>query len=347
MRIFNQSEERGCLTIISDIPQKLEYCVNSPAKASFSDGTCDVLACMNCKNPSCMQFSKGEIDCIELASFPSDKNSNVCPVEAITWNAEKNIPEINADKCICCGICLRRCPVGAIYYDGIMKVNTCYGSKQSQMSLTKEVIKNHNEQIEQLDSVERLGVPIIENDDILTNIYQKLFRINHNLHNIIVRNLLIALGCNCSIRRIGDVYTRMDAFYSTKDDIHGAVEVEFGRETLDASRAILDDIAVLYTRYNIPKDDNSPLVVCLQLPNARQGYWQVVKDVKTVEDIVINTVTIGSLIILNWNGCQLSPNDFSYYLDYDNTNLRKSISQQIGRELNISNKLLGIFEPIK
>ena len=40
------------------------------------------------------------------------------------------------------------------------------------------------------------------------------------------------------------------------------------------------------------------VVVCLQLPNARQGYWQVVKDIFAVENIQINTIIIGALLIL-------------------------------------------------
>ena len=120
---------------------------------------------------------------------------------------------------------------------------------------------------------------------------------------MIVRNLLVALGCRCSMRRVGDVYTRMDAVYSSFASSFGAVEIEFGKDTLDAVRGILEDIAVLNTRYGISKEDNNAIVVCLQLPNARQGYWQVVRDIKIVEGIEIGTITVGALMILLWHGC--------------------------------------------
>lgn len=35
-----------------------------------------------------------------------------------------------------------------------------------------------------------------------------------SVRNILIRNLLIALGYNCATSRAGDVYTRMDAVYS-------------------------------------------------------------------------------------------------------------------------------------
>ena len=109
----------------------------------------------------------------------------------------------------------------------------------------------------------------------------------------------------------------------------------------------MDDIAVLYTRYGIDKFSNKALVVCLQLPNARQGYWQVVKDVMTVEHINISTITIGALMLLLWNGKILIPEDNQYYVDYDNMSMRNAIIHQIGRTINLSDKHLGILEPLK
>ena len=41
------------------------------------------------------------------------------------------------------------------------------------------------------------------------------------------------------------------------------------------------------------------------------------------------------------------PDDVAYYLDYDNMDLRSVISRQIRREIRISDKLLGILEPMK
>ena len=109
----------------------------------------------------------------------------------------------------------------------------------------------------------------------------------------------------------------------------------------------MDDVAVLNTRYGINKEINIPLVVCLQLPNARQGYWQVVKDIKIVENISINTMTIGAMMLLNWNNCLFIPDNSTYYFDYDNMDLRSAIFRQIRRNLHVSERFLGILEPMK
>ena len=347
MHIFTETANRKNISILRDIPKSIEYICEAPAVAHFADGQSCSLGCLGCVHPRCMHFDPQDIACGEVHAFPNDQTINACPVDAIAWNSEIDTPVIDAEKCINCGICINRCPVGAIYFDGSIKVNTETSPKEIKGGIDNSSIAKQSQQISSLDDIPRSGTSIIESDELFDSIYAKLSDVKSHHHNLIARNLLISLGCRSAMRRIGDVYTRMDAIYSSADGCFGAVEVEFGRDTLDASRGILDDIAVLYTRYDIPKDQNMPLVVCLQLPNARQGYWQVVKDIKTVEDITISTVTIGTLMILNWNGCILLPDDVTYYLDFDNMSQRSIIEWQINRSLQISDKHLGIVEPMK
>lgn len=347
MRIFSETANRNNISICRDIPVRIEYCSGMPATAHFSNGESSTLGCIGCTNPQCMRFAPNEIMCDEVENFPNDQGLNVCAVDALHWDFESDTPVVDTEKCINCGVCMRRCPVGAIYFDKTIKVNKLVTDKQIRGSVDSATADLQTQQITKLNSVKRSGVLIAESDELLESIYEKLSNIRSNYHNPIARNLLISLGCKSAMRRIGDVYTRMDAVYSAPDSSFGAVEVEFGRDTLDASRGILDDIAVLFTRYGIEKDSNLPLVICLQLPNVRQGYWQVVKDVNAVEEIAIGTLTIGAMLLLNWNGCLLMPDDVTYYLDYDNMDLRSVISWQIDREIRISDRFLGILEPIK
>ena len=347
MRIFSETAKRNNISIFRDIPTHIEYSSGAPATAHFSNGESSLLGCIGCTNPQCMRFTPNEIMCDEVKNFPNDQGLNVCAVDAMYWDYKTDTPVVDTEKCINCGVCIRRCPVGAIYFDKTIKVNKTVTDKQIRGSADSATSDLQTQQIEELYNVRRSGVLIAESDDLLKSIYEKLSNIRSSYHNPIARNLLISLGCKSATRRIGDVYTRMDAVYSAADGSFGAVEVEFGRDTLDASRGILDDIAVLFTRYGIEKTTNLPLVICLQLPNVRQGYWQVVKDVKAVEEITIGTLTIGAMLLLNWNGCLLMPDDVTYYLDYDNMDLRSVISWQIGREIRISDRFLGILEPVK
>lgn len=350
MRVFEEGTSRQNLSILKEIPFALEIHQGVPGTAHFRNGDESHIGCIGCTTPRCMYFSENEIECDYIDGFPSDKSVNACPVEAITWNTSYDVPVIDSKKCINCGICVSRCPVGALYFSnrGKLMVNTTPGNSVERKKSDSTTQAVHFHQIEQLLKMPRAGVSLNASDRLFESIYDKLLHLRSNYHNPIGRNLLIALGCKCSMRRIGDVYTRMDAIYSSPAGSFGAIEVEFGRDTLDASRGILDDIAVLNTRYGVYKHDNKALVICLQLPNARQGYWQVVKDVKIVEGIKIGTITVGALMFLLWNGCIFEPEDDRYYIDYDNMDLRRILCIQVDcDDIPLSDKELGIMEPMK
>lgn len=350
MRVFKEERVEKNISVLKDIPIALEIHQGHPGIVHFRNGENCHIGCLACMNPRCLYFDENKIDCDYIEGFPNDKSTNVCPVDAIAWRSENNAPIIDTQKCIKCGICVSRCPVAALYFTdaGVLKVNTAPSRYIEKNTSEYEVVDKHEQQVELLLNMPRSGVMLDANDQLFETIYSKLFRIKSNYHNVIGRNLLIALGCKCSMRRIGDVYTRMDAIYSTKKGTFGAVEIEFGRDTLDASRGILDDIAVLNTRYGIRKEDNKALVICLQLPNARQGYWQVVRDVRVVEGIKIGTISVGALMILLWNGCNFEPENDRYYIDYEDMNLRRILCKEIDcDDISVSDKELGIVEPMK
>lgn len=158
--------------------------------------------------------------------------------------------------------------------------------------------------------------------------------------------MLISLGYNCATSRAGDVYTRMDAVFSNENS-KGVVEIELGRDTLEASRGILDDIATLQTHYGLKKEDNTALVVCLSFPNKRQGYFQVVKDIKNVLDQSIQTLSLGALLVLTWNDAKVDFLDNDFYADFDNLSIRSALEKYLHRKINITEGCLGVLEPEK
>lgn len=103
----------------------------------------------------------------------------------------------------------------------------------------------------------------------------------------------------------------------------------------------------LESRFDIKKEDNTPLVICLSLPNKRQGYFQVVKDVQRVLKMRIQTITLGALLVLLWNRKVADFSTISFYADFDDMSIRDDVGKILGRSVNISNSYLGIFEPEK
>ena len=351
MRVFDERQGTKRIGLLKEIPTSVVHYPNrAPKWGSISHkGIKDDLpsGCLHCKKPKCMQFRLSQI-ASDIVAFAFDRNTNVCPVEALKWDTINNEPIIDQRRCIKCGLCAKMCPLGAIFYNG-EAFTVCHSPLVEMVPDTVAYSRMQENQLEQVSDIFHIGYIIKENDTVLEKIYSRMQRLRGNTPNLIARNLLIALGNKCAIGRVGDVYTRLDALLETPNGEHGVVEVEFGRDTLDASRGILDDIAVANCRYGIRKNDNHALVICLRLPNERQGYWQVIKDIKKVENIEINTVTVGALLLLMWSFQDFNMEKDSFYADFDDMSIRKKVDYILDSDttVNVSYRKLGILEPEK
>ena len=79
----------------------------------------------------------------------------------------------------------------------------------------------------------------------------------------------------------------------------------------------------------------------------RQGYLQVIKDIKRVLDLKIQTISLGSLLVLMWNGANVNFMKDEFYVDFDDMSIRNITEFRIARRVNIGEGKLGILEPEK
>ena len=285
MQLLDRLDKRTKMALLDKIPELIHQDYYHPAVFELN-GKRWWSTCIGCVEPKCMKYFEKEFLCNDIDSFPAEPNDSVCPTDAIAWDDESVRPLIDYNKCIECGICAVRCPVGALYFDE--KYDAVIISEKetlARLTITPDRIQAQDKSLKEISKIEWKHHFREEDDIDMDNIYTAVsgFDGRSSACNILIRNLLIALGYNCATSRAGDVYTRMDAVYSNEYS-KGAVEIEFGKDTLEASRGILDDIATLQTHYGLNKKDNTALVVCLSFPNKRQGYFQVVKDIKNVLD---------------------------------------------------------------
>ena len=346
MEIFQNENTAKSFLILKDEPQKIIYDTKNRPLWMLKDGSQHHTSCLHCNKKYCLKFTPLEIQS-PLENFPTLPITDVCPCEAIKWDNTKQCPTIDSKKCIQCGLCIKRCPAKAIYFqEGIhVSVGTDNANVRKNSGQPND-LQLHYQQIAHLNSLPFQILNISEYSSSIRKIYGKLALINSSVRELLVRNILITLGLSTSLRRTGDVYTRMDAVCKIGSKI-GPLEIEFGQDTLSASRRILDDIAILHTRYKLDKITQSPLVICLTLPNARQGYWQVLRDIKKVEKISISTVTVGILLMFLWNEKKLEMNIDNYYIDYDNMSIRDVAESQLKIKIPIAIGYLGILEPQK
>jgi ferredoxin len=310
-----------------------------PALITFSDDKTSLGSCIRCFDPACIVYSSKELELAVFQDFPADKNSGVCPTSAITWPHDSPSPTINRDACILCGLCVSRCPVRAIHLNS--EGAFINDEPNSHFVILHNPADYHTTiSVTKLFTVKETGIYLLESDKMIKNFRDKFEIVARNqsaqFPNHLARNLLIAVGIGAAMRRRGDTNIRMDLVLGPPGVKHGTGEVELGAEVLCAPRNILDTIAILVARYELPKGSIVPLIVCLDLPNLRSEYWQFIKDVKSILKVKINSITIGALVVLAWNrGKILIKNGEELYIDVDAPSLRPMIEKILGRTIKI------------
>ena len=338
-------------------PVSIEWDPNEKQSViQFSDGGRGLGSCIHCINPPCLEYAKEEIELRTFKEFPSDRNPEVCPTKAISWPQESDSPTIDSEACISCGICVSRCPVAAIYLDPDEATAILNDLPNKYFLLHNQEVSEaaQRDLLERFSQIPENGIFILENDNILQRFFDKFKSVATNqkqsaqFSNHLVRNLMLEIGVNTLMSRRGDTNLRMDIIFEQRGKKSGTCEVELGGEVLNAPRNLLDNVAVLVSRYKISKTNLIPLVVVLSLPNRRSEYWQVIKDIKQVLSLRINSLTIGMLVLLVWNRIKVSfDSQEMLYADSDLYTLKDKFERILGRKLNITEGYPGFIESQK
>ena len=319
----------------------------APAVLSRGDQTFSA-ACLNCAFPACMQYRQNEYLCEEFRNFAPNRDDSVCPFGAIGYTQEGYFPEIDSSKCIACGLCAERCPVGAIYLDGSsMRINSSPSVDYLQAIASDEDARSlQKESISELSSIEQIRHPgdLIKRLDL---VYERLngAHASNDVMLLFGRNLLIGAGLRTALGRVGVVATRMDAVY-VGAECAGAIEMEFQADSLSTARNLLDDLVMMAERNGIAVEDNTPIALYSLLPNTRQGFYQVCDDIKSVLGLQIRTLSLAALLILIWCGKELRFDTDNFALGFRNTSIVSDVEALIERRID-PKKAAGYLSPVK
>lgn len=349
-KVFKQQTNRESVGILAvEAPTLIHHHSEQPSTYEIA-GCIHKASCIGCLNPTCIRFSEDELRLLDspLSEFPVDADDAVCPMNAIVWERGAKIPIILSERCINCGICARRCPLGAIYSDGKTGIVHNGEVEVSFVAATPESVERHSTQVSAVLRSRHVGQYATPSVDFIETIYEKLreMQTEAQFPNLIIRNLLLVLGNKCIIRRRGDVNFRIDAIVADIPPI-GIAEIEFHKDSLESPRAILDDIAVLSSRYGISKDEIKPFIVSLEFPNIRTEYWRVIKDIKDVLDIRIHSLTLGALCLLAWSFNEVPIGTADFYADIKTPSIKAEVERLC--DIGVLPKLnaYAVFEPIK
>ncbi len=276
----------------------------SPNSVKFADDSIATASCIGCADRPCYRYSEDELSQLPLDGFPIDKIEQVCPTGVISPDGADGLPRIRSDGCIMCGVCVARCPVGAIFIDpgkgAVVQTETNERFVEARQAQEGEEERTRLA----FASVQRKGIMVQETDSLVERISTRSDRAltgNARYPTILARNLLRTLGANAAAKRVGVSSMRMEMLQKTVDGFPGVVEVEFGDEAvLDAPRDILDDVAVMVVRHAWARGEFQTIIITDVLPNRRSEYWRIIADIRNVTGVRVLTISVLSLMLAIW-----------------------------------------------
>ena len=310
-----------------EIPNEIFYTNKGRNIIKFESGEESIGTCINCEKKPCATFGQDEIDIEILKGLPYNTDRRVCPSNAIQISENCGII-INPEMCIGCGICISRCPVGGIYFikDGT-HVDVGISSSPTWKIIKSRTMKNSItfNKFKNIKTTYSIDKITIESARFFRYMFLKLSKSNSDLELIMIRNYLISLGVYNKISAKGTNDTRLD-FLGLIDNklIPGESELT-GNDILGLPRRMLDDVAVLHSRYGVRKEDIIPVVVIFLFPRKRSDFYEVMSDIEKITGIKIRTLTVHFLKILTLLGIGLSLNDLKEYfvINKDNQDFGK------------------------
>ncbi len=332
---FDTSNIQGKLPY-KDIPPALlkRKGIEDPAEIQLLDGTKTNGSCIRCPDAPCIYYYSDEIESAYFKEFPADTSRKVCPTNVLEIDPERGSPKVDIANCIYCGLCVARCPVHAIVLtsNGIEindKENDFFKFTGDPVNSTKiEAILR-----------EYRGTPVsgsISNYEFMTRVFERIVNIGMRLYpqfpNILVRNFMLGIGVPYTIRRLGDTNIRIDSVFFSGENRIGVAEIEFTEGAiLNAPRDVLDDLAVIHSRYHYDLQAIDPLIVSLRFPNRRSEYWQVIQDISNELNIQISSISIGALFILMWENIKLNEKIWArFYADASIPTIEPVLGELIG-----------------
>ena len=322
-------------------PELILFTPGRAPRVQFSDGTLGRATCLGCHDAPCMELAETELSLRGLVeAFPGDPSRDVCPIDAIEWDKTGTIATIDTVNCIGCGLCASRCPYGAISLssDGVAVVE---GRDPDGITTTETSAVAPHVSTPRVGTLDNLAAPFA------SEMTQKLAKLTNIQGTRLARNMLLACGVSASMRRRGDTNIRMDGLLLFASEQIGVVELELGEAVLELPRALLEDIAVLHSRFGIPLAQIVPVAVIGRLPNSRAEYYRVIDDIGKVLDIRCRTLTFGALCLVMWHFGTLASLDGDLFTTTaDETNLHSSLTRLVPT-LPVEEPYPGAYSPPK
>lgn len=292
-------------------PLRLAHSVGSPIAVLWSEGRGRVRfssrlevpgACIGCSDSPCMQYSLAELQEQPVDGFLSDFASRVCPTDAITRDGS-GVPTVDAEGCIGCGVCLRRCPTGAI---------SMPPGEAAEINATANAAFTRSGGLDIAASRTlfrrvRSSGPVFSRGGLEAARENLRWPGRDGDARLLVRNLLISLGHRCSLARRGGI--RVAALSREPEGRLNVIEFNWKNDPEHLRRLLFDDLPVVVERYQIEAaaialETTRCLMIVRALPDREQtAMSQIARASKSwVPNTVVHVLTVEALACIAWSG---------------------------------------------
>ena len=177
------------------------------------------------------------------------------------------------------------------------------------------------------------------NDNFIESVYSEILISKEKL-DIFLSYLFYKNNIKHVFHRVGDVNLRSDMILQSNNNV-GLVEIEKGNNLLDPPRNILEQYALLKSRYDL-KQKISCFIFTSYLPRKRQDYWNVIEDISNITGIKIKTISFASLFLLYLSENLSLKNLEKFDIVDGQTNHRQVIGESLLKNISVGFK--GILE---
>ena len=312
---------------------EIEFSLNNKNLLVFDDGNKTDGVCIRCNSKPCMYFPTTEIDADIIDGLPFNNDTRTCPSKAISLNGTGSA-YIDSEKCINCGICVTRCPSAAIYYD---KKNEAFEINNTADENYFEESFNHRIESEKAF----LNTPAVIKIDKITKEFASRYREKfkalsteiNDLELILVRNLLLQVGLKTKSSAIGNNDVRLDFIGKVGSKIMPGESELIGTDILGLTRKVLEGVAWLQVRMNVPKNKQIPVIVVFEFPRKRSDFYEVISDIEKITNIQIRTLSVYFLTVLALFKKKISEADFQdkFLINKDHQNFGPYIQSYVSK----------------
>lgn len=340
LKVLEKGDFQGLILKDGFKPVEVTYSNIKENVIKFSNGVNENGVCINCRDKPCFNYSAEEINTDILEGFPFNNDPRVCPSNAIILSETRGI-DIKDEDCIGCGICVMRCPFGGITLkteERVPRVNNHPGNifeittdiNDERRLNTYKLFSGINRKI----SIDKFKLDFSKN---FRHYFFKMTNQVNDLELILIRNLMLGIGILNKVAAKGNVDTRIDFLgVFGENKIPGESGMN-GTDILGLPRRILEDFAVLHSRYSIPREQIIPIIFLFEFPRKRSDYYEVITDIKNITGIEIKTLPVHFLLLSNLLNVKLTITELNafFFIDKYNQNFGDYAKQLISDIENI------------